>query len=315
MTELISVLVYTRESSEPYRARLRDSAEVRYLFCETEGEIADRIAEADVILGSIHFPAGQLARASRLRWFQVTGAGVDAVLDSGALPADVLLTRADVSFGGQITEYVIGHLLARTQRIAEAYRLQQKGRWRSLGVEFVRGWTLGIAGTGSIGSTIAKAARALGMTTLGLSRSGTAPDVFDACYAPSQLDRFLPALDALILCLPLTPQTRGLIGPEELASMKGSAILVNVARGAIVDEAALIDALERGVIRAAILDVFEREPLPPENPLWSMENVTITAHHAGLNIPDEIIDRFLENLARLRAGEPLGGLIDRERGY
>lgn len=315
MREPLNVLVFTRESSAPYRARLIDSEEARYLFCESEKEVAARIEGADVILGSVSFPAQLLSQASHLRWIQVTGAGVDAFLAQGSLPTDVLLTRADLSFGDQIAEYVIGHLLSLTQRLRDVHRIQAARRWEPLTIEFLKGRTMGVAGTGSIGRTVAQRARGMGMRTVGLSRTVRELAEFDACYGPERLSEFLSDLDVLVLCLPLTPETRGLIGREEFACMKRSAILVNAARGAIVDEVALIDALRGKMIRGAVLDVFTEEPLPETSPLWMMDNVTITSHHSGLNIPDEIIDYFLANIARFRFGEPLHGLVDPERGY
>jgi phosphoglycerate dehydrogenase-like enzyme len=315
MREPLNVLVFTRESSAPYRAQLIGSEEVRYLFCESEESVAVRIEEADVILGSVNFPARLLPRASHLGWIQVTGAGVDGFLAQGNLPADVLLTRVDVSFGDRIAEYVIGHLLARTQRLRDVHRLQDARRWEPLTVEPLKGQTMGVAGTGAIGRVVAERARGMAMRTVGLSRTARELAEFDACYGPEHLSEFLSDLDVVVLCLPLTPATCGLIGREELARMKQTAILVNTARGALVDEAALIDALREKVIRGAILDVFTEEPLPEASPLWTMDNVTITSHHSGLNVPDEIIAYFLANLARFRTGELLQGLVDPQRGY
>lgn len=310
-----NVLVFTRESSAPYRERLVDSDEVRFFFCESESEVEDRIEKADVIVGSVHFPARLLVRAERLRWIQVTGAGVDAFLAQGELPKGVQLTRADVSFGDQIAEYVIGHLLALTQRLRTVYKLQAERRWEPLTVEFLQGRTMGILGAGSIGQAIAVRARGMGMRTVGLARTARKLAGFDSVYSTDCVMTLLSDADVLVLCLPLTQRTRGLIGREELAHLKRSAILVNVARGALVDEEALIETLEQKRLRAAILDVFVEEPLPEESPLWAMENVTITSHHSGLNVPDEIIGFFLENLARFRSDRPLNGLVDPDHGY
>jgi len=315
MTDPTNVLVFLREATAPYRAGLVDSDAAHYVFCESEADIEWYIEMADVIIGSIHFPTAYLARASRLRWIQVTGAGVDRFLADAEIPSGVMLTRADLSFGDQIAEYVMGHLLARTQRLPEVYALQRTKQWEPLTVEFLRGRTLGVAGAGSIGRAVAARARAFGMRTTGITRSGSEFAGFDTCYGPDDRAAFLADLDILVLCLPLTSETRGWIGRAELAAMKPSAILVNVARGAIVDEPALVDALREGTIGGAILDVFETEPLPADSPLWSLHHVTITSHHAGLNIPGEMIDFFLENLARFRTDQPLKGLVNVERGY
>jgi len=315
MADPLNVLVFLRGPTELYRARLADSGSVRYLFCESASEAAARIGQADVLLASIGFPQELLGRGERLRWIQVAGAGADAFLSGGTLPSDVLLTRVNVSFGEPIAEYVIAHLLARTQRIHEVHRLQAARQWRPLTVERLAGRTMGIAGTGSIGGAVAQRARGFGLRTIGLSRSGSKRDGFDACHAPDRLRAFLRELDILVICLPLTSATRGLFGREELSWMKRTSILVNVARGSIVDEEALIEALQERRIAAAVLDVFEQEPLPASSPLWAMENVTVTSHHAGLNVPDDIADYFLANLGRFRAGGALHGLVDPTRGY
>ncbi len=315
MHEPLNVLVFLRESNARYRERLIDSNVVQYTFCESEEEVRQSIEQADIILGSISFPSHLLSSAKRLRWIQVTGAGVDAFLAKSDLPDGVMLTRADVSFGDQIAEYVIGHLLSLTQRLRDVHHLQAERTWQPLEVEFLNGKTLGVAGTGSIGRAVADRARGMGMSTIGLARTPRRLPGFETVYGSEEIASFLSQSDVFVICLPLTEATRGLFGREQLALLKDSAVLVNVARGPIVDEEALINALKNHQIRGAILDVFEREPLPPDSPLWAMTNVTITSHHSGLNIPDDIVDFFLENLRRFQTGEQLDGLVDLMRGY
>jgi len=315
MSDSLNVLVFLRESSARYRERLTGSDVVQYTFCESEQEVRQSIVQTDVILGSIGFPSHMLSLAKRLRWIQVTGAGIDAFLARGNLPDGVMLTRADVSFGDQIAEYVMGHLLALTQRLRDVHRLQLEQTWQPLKVEFLKGKTMGIAGTGSIGRAVAYHARSMSMRTIGLANRPRELAVFEMVYGTDDLMSFLSGLDVLVICLPLTVQTCGMFGRHQLAQLKPSTILVNVARGPVVDEEALIDALQERAIRAAILDVFEREPLPPDSPFWGMDNVTITSHHSGLNIPNDIIDFFLENLRRFRANDRLNGLVDPMRGY
>jgi phosphoglycerate dehydrogenase-like enzyme len=315
MNDSLNVLVYLRESNERYRGRLRNSGDVSYAFCNSEEEVRRSIGSARIILGSIAFPSHLLPLARHLRWIQVTGAGVDAFLARCELPEGVLLTRADVAFGDQIAEYVLGHLLTLTQKLRDVMRLQQERTWQPLQVEFLAGKTMGIIGTGSIGQAVAARARGMGMRTIGVARTPRDIPGLDHVYSPDELARFLPQLDVLVLCAPLTAETRGMLGREQIAHMKASSILVNVARGAIVDEPALIDALQRHSIRAAILDVFEREPLSAESPLWTMDHVTVTSHHSGLNIPDDVIDFFLENLRRFQSGARLNGVVDVTLGY
>lgn len=315
MAAPLNVLVYLRESNARYRERLTDSNEVRYVFCDSEDEVRASIDAADVLLGSIHFPSHLLSSADRLRWIQVTGAGVDAFLARSHLPEGVRLTRADISFGDQIAEYVIGHLLAITQRLREVIQHQADHCWQPLEVEFIKGKTMGIAGTGSIGQAVADRARGMGMETIGLANKRRPIPGFSTIYDTTGLTPFLRELDVLVICLPLTTATRGLFGHSELAVLKSSALVINVARGAIIDEAALIDALQAGSLRGAILDVFDQEPLDASSPLWRLDNVTVTSHHSGLNIPDEMIDFFADNLRRFRTGQPLNGQVDLAKGY
>jgi len=315
MHDPVNVLLFLRESNARYRERLIESDIVRFAFCESEEEVRQSIERADIILGSISFPSHLLALAKRLRWIQVTGAGVDAFLAKNDLPSDVILTRADVSFADQIAEYDIGHLLALTQRLRDVHHLQLNRTWQPLDIEFLKGKTIGIAGTGSIGRVVAARARGMGMRTIGLANTKRELPGFEVVYSSDDLACFLPQLDVLVICLPLTDGTRGMFGVEQLALLKNTAVLVNVARGAILDEEALIDALQQRRIRAAILDVFEREPLPANSPLWELNNVTATSHHSGLNIPDDVIDFFLENLRRFQTGDRLKGVVDPIRGY
>ncbi len=315
MTEPLDVIVFLRESPKRYRERLQDSDAAHYHFCSNEEEILDVIERADVVLGSIHFPGHLLDQAHQLKWIQATAAGVDAFLEETSIPDGVMLTRVDTAFGDQVAEYVIAHLLGLTQRLRDVYHLQHDCTWLPLEVSFLKGRMVGVAGAGSIGQAVAQHAQGMGMRTLGLARRPREVPPFEYVYGPDELESFLPQLDILVICLPLTPETRRMFGPDELALLKPSAVLVNVSRGAIVDEKVLIGALQSGRLRAAVLDVFEHEPLPPGSPLWFMDNVTVTSHQAGLNVPDIVIDFFLENLRRFGAGETLLGQVDPARGY
>jgi len=310
-----SLLVYLREDEQPYRARIAECG-LETVFCANETEIEQHISEADIILGSIAFPGRLLERAARLQWIQVTGAGVDRFLTTAELPQGVRLTRAaDVGFGEQMAEYVFGHLLARAQRVDEIQELQSRKTWRPLTATWLAGRTLGVAGIGSIGQVIARVAAAFSMQVVGLSRTGRPCHPFERVFAPEELHEFLAQLDVLVLALPLTRETTGMIDASALRAMRDDATLVNVARGAIVDEDALIEALRHGEIGAAILDVFCEEPLSKESPLWTLPQVTITSHHAGLNRPEKIAELFLENLRRFRSGCPLLGEVDPNQGY
>jgi phosphoglycerate dehydrogenase-like enzyme len=181
----------------------------------------------------------------------------------------------------------------------------------------VTGKTVGIVGTGAIGREVAWRCQALGLRVLGLRRSPQPEPGFQEVVGPGELPSLLGASDFLVLAAPLTPETRGLLGEAELRMMKPSAYLINVARGALVVEDDLVRALREGWIAGACLDVFEREPLPPDNPLWGLENVMITPHYS-YSSPDGIdraVEEFEGNLARYQRGEPLANQYDPERGY
>jgi len=313
--QTVQVAVYLKEAAAPYRERLVDGDGVSFVFCSTESELRQAMAHADILLCSSPPPPDAVCAASSLRWIQAAAAGVDALHAVGLPPDGVALTRIAEGFGEPIAEYVLGHLLAIAQRVEAVHRHQAERAWVPFEAELLGGQTMGVAGVGAVGKVVAERGAAMGMRTVGLARSPGELALFEHVYGEDQLEAFLSELDVLVLCLPLTPRTRHLIGPRELGMLKRSCILVNVARGAVIDEAALIDALDRGRIRAAVLDVFEQEPLPADSPLWSMDNVTITPHHSGLNRPAMIAEFFLDNLARYRSGRPLRGVVQASRGY
>jgi phosphoglycerate dehydrogenase-like enzyme len=200
-------------------------------------------------------------------------------------------------------------------------RRQAERRWdRSIEAREISGTTCGIIGMGAIGGETARRARALGMRVLATRRSITArgeDDLAHELLPPSDLGYLLRESDWVVIAAPLTPETRGLIGAEELRQMKPSAVLVNVGRGPIVDEQALIAALRDGVIAGAGLDVFDQEPLPADSPLWDMENVVVTPHFSSGSdhYTTRAADIAADNLRRYLAGEPLRNVVDIERGY
>ena len=280
----------------------------------TPREAAEPIAEAE-ILYAWKFPPHLYAKAARLRWLQVMGAGVDwAVVPE--LPPRVIVTRAPGVFGPWMAEYVVGWCLWVTQRAATYRQAQRQRRWLDHVLpDRLLGKTLAIVGIGDIGRAVARAARVLGMRVIGVSRSGRALREAARVFKVTQMARALAEADFVVILLPLTPQTAGLFGADALAAMKPTAWLVNIARGLVVDETALLAALEQKRIAGAILDVFATEPLPPSHPLWRLENVVITPHISGPSTPEEIAPVFNDNLARYLAGRPLRHVVDRTRGY
>lgn len=273
---------------------------------------------ADVMVGW-NVPREVVARAGRLRWIHSTAAGVDQLLHPEVIERGILLTGSSGIHALSISEHVLALALAHSRRLPQAIRHQVARRWdraSTIGWELA-GQTMGILGLGAIGQSLATRAAALGMRVIGTKRTpGPLPGV-ERILGPDGLDEVLSAADVLVIILPLTSATRGVIGARELALMKPSAFLINVARGAIVQEAALIDALRAGRLAGAGLDVFEREPLPQDSPLYGMEQVIITPHVSGA-VPgyyDRAIPLFCENLRRYVAGEPLLNVVDLARGY
>ncbi len=225
------------------------------------------------------------------------------------------MTRVAGIFGPWMAEYTLGWCLWVTQRIERFRGDQRRRRWRPVDPQRISGRTLCVVGLGDIGRSIARSARALGMTVVGVSRSGRRAPGLDAVYATRDRARALARADFAVLTVPLTDGTRGLIGRRELGAMKPTAWLVNVARGPIVDGAALREALRRRRIAGAVLDVFDTEPLPPGDSLWRMDNVAITPHISGPSVAGEIAPIFADNLRRYLAGRPLRYEVDRRRGY
>jgi glyoxylate/hydroxypyruvate reductase A len=279
----------------------------------TPEDAAALIGEAE-ILYAWKFPAELLGRAPRLAWVQSMGAGVDRFVVP-QLPRRVILTRAAGIFGPWMAEYTLGWCLWITQRI-ELFREQQRHRrWIEVNPVRLGKATLCVVGLGDIGRAIARTARGLGMRVIGVTKSGRSAREAERVYRTGAIRQALGQADFVVLTVPLTPVTHDLIGARELAAMKRSAWLINVARGAVVDEDALIAALADRRIGGAVLDVFNREPLPAEHPFWELDNVAITPHISGPSIAAEIAPIFNDNLRRYLAGRPLRHVVDRTRGY
>ncbi|MHB8926459.1 MAG: D-2-hydroxyacid dehydrogenase [Bacillota bacterium] len=313
------VLVYRRQSGSRYLPLVREGlarrgVEATVVACDTPEEAEAALPEADVLL-SWGLPAGLYGKAPGLRWVQSIGAGIDDLLADPSLPAGVPITRVTGFFGPQIAEYVMAHLLAVSQDLRRAYATQARRAWEQWEPSPLRGKCLGVAGVGEIGRVVAARARAFGLTVLGLRRGPSPCPEVDRAYSLEQMGEFLPLLDYLVVTLPLTPETRHLFGRRQFSQLKRGSWLVNVGRGPVVDPAALIEALRDGHLGGAVLDAHEVEPLPADNPLWAMPNVTITPHISGLSDPVYVADYFGDNARRFVDGLPLKGLVDRRRGY
>jgi len=249
-----------------------------------------------------------------LRWIHSIGAGVDAFLFRTDLPERVLVTRSSEDFGPQIGEYCVARALAVTQQLDALAASQQAGRWQPIVPRALAGTRAVIAGTGMVGRGIARRLAALGTIIDGLSRSGRAAEPFHQVHRFEAFGTVLEGADWLILALPLTEDTFHLLDRQRLSECAG-AYLINIGRGAVVDEASLPAALDKGWLSGAALDVFEREPLPPESPLWRHPLVTISPHCSGLTTIAGAGEGFLECLAAVERGEKPKWAVERGEGY
>ncbi len=260
----------------------------------------------------------QLLSLPTLRWVQTVSAGVDQSIVAELQSRDVILTNAGGVFDRPIAETVLAYILMILKRLPEYAGFQREHRWKRLPQRETTGLTVGIIGTGNIGQEIARLCKGLEMHVIGTRRHPERPVPYiDELFSPEQLPELLAISDFVVLATPLTPETRRLIGPAQLRQMKSDAWLINIARGAIVDEPALITALQEKQIAGAALDVFTEEPLPADSPLWDLPNVILTPHQSWSTpyLEKREAELFLENLRRYLNGEPLQNQIDKTLGY
>ncbi len=295
---------------------------------------ASELARAEIMYtyGTLPMPH----QAPRLKWVQLNSAGADHILDHPLFKAGVIFTTASGLHATNIAEYVLASILAWSRHLQIFFSYQRRAEWGKddhwphLLPSELRGATLGVVGYGSIGREVGRLACTLGMPVLALKRhpqrrddpgfsfvgdpQGCLPTAF---YGPDQLLEMLPLCDYVVLAVPLNAETRHMIGQRELRAMKPTAYLVNIARGAVVDEPALIRALQEGWIAGAGLDVFEQEPLPSDSPLWKMDNVILTPHISGFSpsYAERAMTIFIENLHRYLDSKPLLNRVDAKLGY
>jgi len=250
---------------------------------------------------------GHLFGLPNLNWFHSFSAGVDHPVFRSLLERGVLLSNSSGSSAPSIAQYVIGMMLRVSKRMDGWAANQREGVWQSQETEELTGKTVGIVGVGAIGGEVARLAKALGMRVIGLRRRQRPLRNVDELLPPERLPELLEASDYVVLTVPLSSETDGMIGEAELRAMKPSAWLINIARGRVVREEALIEALRARTIAGAVLDVFEEEPLPGESELWALPNVIVTPHNSGwspLNF-ERASELFVENFGRFVAGRPL----------
>jgi len=292
----------------------------KILFTIDREEIEPFVNDIEVAVGWISRKL--LKRFENLRWFQQWGAGADWLMDHPEMVAkDFILTNMSGLHAIPISEHIFSLMLAFARDLPRAVKAQDRGGWSKHGTYNVfelAGTTMVLIGVGAIGTRTAQIANAMGMRVLGVRRN---PDIHvagvESMVGPGNLMDVLPMGDFVVLTVPLTPETRGLIGESELKAMKSSAYIFNIGRGGTIQEKFLVKALQDGWIAGAGLDVFETEPLPPESPLWAMDNVIITPHYSGLTpyYAERGLAIFTDNLRRYQAGRPLKNVVDKELTY
>lgn len=282
--------------------------ELEVAVARTPRESSRLVPNVEVVLTSFMEPQ-LFEAATSLQWIQALSAGVDTIeVDFDRFrKRGVILTSAAGAHAEPAAEQALGYMLVFERRLDRAFENQRRGVWERFSAGELAGKTLGVVGLGEIGAQTAAVANAIGMDVIGTKRDPDADlDAVDRIYGPDDLEEVLVAADYVLVSCPLTDETRGLVGREELGMMKDDAVLLNVARGEIVDEDALTRALQQRTIRGAALDVFETEPLPAESPLWELSNALVTPHNAGASprLPERLADVFVENHDAFREEAP-----------
>jgi len=316
MTTKKAIITYDAVEADLERMRAV-SESVLIVKAPTLEEALEQASDADIVFAG-RWSEELWKSAPRLGWAQSWGAGVERFLTPGFVATPVQLTNAKGIYAIPIAEHVIGFVLYFARGFHHMVQSQMYRRWDWRQAEEVSGKTLGIVGLGGIGAEVAHRAKSFGMRVIAIRRR---PELLaehaDDVRGSDELPWLLAESDFVALCTPLTPETRHLIGRDQLKLMKPTAYVINVGRGGLIDEDGLIAALQENRIAGAGLDVFEKEPLPAESPLWTLPNVLITPHTAGSSprSHERLIDLFCENLRRYLAGEPLLNVVDKKVGY
>jgi phosphoglycerate dehydrogenase-like enzyme len=280
-------------------------------------------ASAEVIL--VGSSEGDLLRqtfphAHKVRWVHSMSAGVEKILFPELVESPVPLTNGKGVFTNALAEFAIASILFFAKDLRQLVRSQRAGQWKQFDIEVVCGQVLGIVGYGDIGRESARLARAFGMKVVAVRRRAALSNQdtdLERTYSPDGLREMLAICDYVLVTTPLTPETRGMIGESEMGAMKSTGVIINLGRGPVIVESALIDALTSKRIRGAALDVFDEEPLPEGHPFYSLENVLLSPHSADHTVgwADLAMHVFIENFGRFRNGQPLLNLVDKKAGY
>jgi D-2-hydroxyacid dehydrogenase (NADP+) len=313
MTNLLILLGLTETVRNQYRDRLQARfSELAISVVDHHSKVGPHIAGADALLTFTPMLTGKvLEQAAKLKWIQTLGTGVDNLIDQPSLGKDVVVTNVRGIHGPPVSEAAIAAMLALARDLPRAVRAQDQRQWQRFPARLLHNKTVGIFGVGVIAEALAPKCKAFGMRVIGVSSVPREVAGFDRIHAREDLLKVVGDLDFFVLLTPLTAATRDSVDAKIFAAMKPTAFLINLARGGVVDEPALVEALETGRIGGAALDVFSQEPLPPDHPFWAMQNVIITTHQGGFC--DVYVDYALPtveaNMRCFLAGD-IGGMIN-----
>ncbi len=313
MTNLLILLAMPEAVRNQYRDRMQARfSELNVDLVDHHSKVGPHIAAADVLLTFAPMLSDHvLQSAKRLKWVQALGTGVDNLIDRPCLRKDVIVTNVHGIHGPPVSEAAVAAMLALARGLPRAIRFQDKRQWQRFPAQLLHNKTVGIFGIGAIAEALAPKCKAFGMRVIGISSAPRTLAGFDHMYASPDLTKAAGELDFFVLLTPLTDKTRNCVDGKIFAAMKPTAFLVNLARGGVVDEAALVEALRGGRIAGAALDVFVEEPLSPDHPFWSMDNVIITTHQGGFC--DVYIDHAwptIEANMRCFLSDDIGGMIN-----
>lgn len=285
---------------------------------ENDITYTEAMADAEVLVCYNPFDSLDIARLSNLKWIQLSSIGIDQLPKEKVRQQEIVVTNNRSGYSIPMGEWIVMSVLQLMKNSRELLLRQQDKKWKiDTGIMELYGKTICFIGTGSIASEAAKRLQGFGVRIIGINTTGRRLEYFDECHPMEELEMVLSQADVVVVSIPGTQATQHLLNTNNIGAIKNGACIVNIARGSIIDESALLEALRKGNLRGAALDVFEEEPLPPENPLWDMDNVIITPHNSWISEMrnERRYSIIYENLRRYAAGESLINIVNVERGY
>lgn len=310
------VLFFYPRFVDEYQALLEKNVpDADFMICTNREDMEKYAPEAEIALVGMTFPLDLFSKMPKLEWIQVMAAGVEKYFQNAEQFRRIPVCRITGAFGKYMAEYVLAYVLYFCQNIPRVLKAQREKKWDPFRMEFMHQKTLGVMGLGHIGKVVAQKARDAGMRVVSWDMTLAHAPFVHRQFGSQDMPGFLKEADFVVLTLPVTPATRDLVGSDFFKAMKNTAYLINICRGAIVDEKALLEALTSGQIAGAVIDAMKEEPLPKESPLWDCPNLIITSHISGPSLPQDMVEIFQENYRRFVKREPLIGLIDFSRGF